>query len=307
MECDRAREAISARIDGEDPGVPDGAPDAHLAGCEACRDWQQRAHVMTRRARLGGTFLDRDLTGQVLAASPPVPARRRLRLALRGALLAAALGQLAITVPLLILGHDHDAGTHAAHELGSFDLALAIAFAVGAIRPALSAGLAWTCGIAAAGLAGTAVADLIGGQTLGADEAQHLIAVAGAVLLIWQGRVNGTGVADAGTADAAGWPRATPSSQRGRAWHRLPAERPAAVSWRRRRPRHYAGHRPRDARGRPARRRAARRGRPEPRQPAAVTAQRKTATARKPSRDDGKPGERACQNHPASPRGTAGR
>jgi hypothetical protein len=42
-------------------------------------------------------------------------------------------------VPLLILGHDQGAGTHAAHELGSFDLALAIAFAVGAIRPACSA------------------------------------------------------------------------------------------------------------------------------------------------------------------------
>ena len=103
-----------------------------------------------------------------------------MRLALRAALLAAALGQLAVTVPLLIMGHDHDAGAHAAHELGSFDLALAIAFAVGAIRPALSAGLAWTCGIAAAGLAGTAIADLIGGQAIGADEAQHLIAVAGA-------------------------------------------------------------------------------------------------------------------------------
>ena len=210
MECDRAREAVSARIDGEDPGVPEGALEAHLAGCEACRGWQQRAHVMTRRARLGGPFLDRDLTGQVLAAIPPVPARRRLRLALRMALLAAALGQLAVTVPLLILGHDHEAGTHAAHELGSFDLALAIAFAVGAIRPALSAGLAWTCGIAAAGLAGTAIADLIGGQTIGTDEAQHLIAVAGAVLLLWQARTAGTGIAGAGTVGATDWPHAAP-------------------------------------------------------------------------------------------------
>jgi len=210
MECDRAREAISARIDGEDPGLPDGALEAHLAGCEACRAWQQRAHVMTRRARLGGAFLDRDLTSRVLAAIPPAPARRRLRLALRGALVAAALGQLAITVPLLILGHDHDAGPHAAHELGSFDLALAIAFAVGAIRPALSAGLAWTCGIAAAGLAGTAIADLVGGQAIGADEAQHLVALAGAVLLIWQSRITGRGLADASTAD---WPRESQSSR----------------------------------------------------------------------------------------------
>jgi predicted anti-sigma-YlaC factor YlaD len=166
--------------------VPGGALEAHLAGCDACRNWQQRAHVVTRRARLGGPFLDRDLTGQVLAAIPPAPARRRLRLAVRAALLAVALGQLAITVPLLILGHDHDAGAHAAHELGSFDLALAIAFVVGAIRPPLSAGLAWPCGIAAGGLVGTAIVDLIGGQTIGADEAQHLIALIGAALLCWQ-------------------------------------------------------------------------------------------------------------------------
>jgi predicted anti-sigma-YlaC factor YlaD len=212
MECERAREAISALIDGEDPGVPDGALDAHLAGCAACRGWQQRAHVLTRRARLGGSFLDHDLAGQVLAAVPVAPARRRLRLGLRAALLVVAAAQLAITVPLLVLGHDQDAGTHAAHELGSFDLALAIAFAVGAIRPALSAGLACTCAIAAGGLAGTAVADLIGGQAIGADEAQHLIAVAGAVLLIWQARTAGTSLADAGSADASGWPQGVPSS-----------------------------------------------------------------------------------------------
>ena len=121
-----------------------------------------------------------------------------------------ALAQLAITVPLLILGHDHDAGTHAAHELGSFDLALAIAFAVGAVRPALSAGLAWPCAIAAAGLAGTAIADLIGGQTIGADEAQHLIAVAGAALLFWQAR--------------------TPAGPRDRPWRPGPPRPPPATA-----------------------------------------------------------------------------
>jgi len=197
MECDRVREAISARIDGEDPGVPDGAIEAHLARCADCRGWQQRAHVMTRRARLGGRFLEQDLTGQVLAAIPPEPAGRRHAagrggMARRAGLAAVAAAQLAISIPLLILGHDHDAGLHAAHELGSFDLALAIAFAVGAVRPALSAGLAWPCAIAAAGLAGTAIADMLAGQTFGADEAQHLVVVAGAVLLCWQARtVNG--------------------------------------------------------------------------------------------------------------------
>jgi len=68
MRCDRFRTAISARIDGEDPGLLDGALDAHLRACAGCRAWQERAHIVTRRARLGGAFLNHDLTVQVLAA-----------------------------------------------------------------------------------------------------------------------------------------------------------------------------------------------------------------------------------------------
>ena len=188
MDCESAREAISARIDGEDSGVPDATCEEHLAGCADCRQWQQRAHTVTRRARLGGAFLDHDLAPRVLAAQPAGTARWRRRAVQRGALVLVALAQLAIAVPMLFLGHDHDAGLHAAHELGSFNLALAVAFAVGAARPRLSAGLAWPCAIAALGLVGTAVADLCSGQAIGADEAQHLVAVAGAALLGWQAR-----------------------------------------------------------------------------------------------------------------------
>ena len=219
MDCDSAREAISARIDGEDPGLSASALDEHLARCADCRDWQQRAHQLTRRARLGGPFLERDLTAQVLAAVRPArPKPRRFDggagLAQRGGLAAMALAQLAITVPLLILGHDHDAGAHAAHELGSFDLALAIAFAVGAIRPALSAGLAWPCGVAAAGLVVTAAADLVGGQTIGADEAQHLIAVAGAALLCWQAWTIRSGAAQSALETSWSWGAPPPGGER---------------------------------------------------------------------------------------------
>jgi predicted anti-sigma-YlaC factor YlaD len=202
MECDSARGAISAQIDGEDPGVPADALEAHIADCAECLGWRQRAYSVTRRARLGGPFLDHDLTALVLAATPPPRAEGRRSLAQRAGLMGVALAQIAITVPLLILGHDHDAGVHAAHELGSFDLALAVAFAVGAIRPALSAGLAWPCGIAAVGLLGTAIADLVSGQTIGADEAQHLIAVIGGVLLFLQARTATRGTAPDATARA---------------------------------------------------------------------------------------------------------
>lgn len=187
MDCDSIRAAISAGLDDEDPGMPGEAIDVHLARCADCRAWQQRAHAITRRARLGGYALDHDLAPGVLAARPAP--RSRQPAALRAGLVAAALTQLAVALPALLLGHDHGAGLHAAHELGSFGLALAIAFAVGAARPALSAGLAWPCGIAALGLAGTAVGDLVAGRAIGADEAQHLVTIAGALLLLRQARV----------------------------------------------------------------------------------------------------------------------
>ena len=196
MDCDKVREAISAQIDGEDPQLPSDALAAHLIGCAACAQWQGRAHAVTRRVRLGGSFLDHDLTAGVLAAAPAAdPTRSWLRLAQRGALVALALAQFAIAAPMLFLGHDHDAGVHAAHELGSFNLALAIAFTVGAIRPRLSAGLAWPSGMAAIGLVATAVADLVSGQAFGADEALHLVALAGAAVLVWQYRTIGSGTA----------------------------------------------------------------------------------------------------------------
>ena len=77
MQCDRFREAVSARIDGEDPGLPDSALDAHLGACADCRAWQQRAHAVTRRSRLGGLFLDHDLSPRVLAAVPAAATGRR--------------------------------------------------------------------------------------------------------------------------------------------------------------------------------------------------------------------------------------
>ena len=120
-------------------------------------------------------------------------------------MVAVAALQLVVTVPLLVFGHDHDAGRHAAHELGSFDLALAVGFAVGAWRPALSEGLAWAAGIAALGLVGTAIIDWAAGQTPGVDEAQHLVAAAGALLLVWQARDNRAWASTIGSQAAARW------------------------------------------------------------------------------------------------------
>jgi predicted anti-sigma-YlaC factor YlaD len=253
MDCDSIRAAISASLDGEDAGIPADVTRAHLDSCAACRAWRERQHALTRHARLTGYALEHDLTariltalekqvdpgvgdpataGPVLAESAAVRSRSEIPLTRRLALALVAIAQLAITVPLLILGHDRDAGVHAAHELGSFDLALAIAFVVGVVRPKLSAGLAWPCCVAALGLAGTAIIDMMAGQTFGADEAQHMVAVVGALLLFWQSRTvssrtipadpvstapSATGPGDTGVEEAADWSEdRTPDRKLGR-------------------------------------------------------------------------------------------
>jgi predicted anti-sigma-YlaC factor YlaD len=48
MRCGTIREALSARLDGENPGLPDDDIDAHLGGCESCRAWALAAGALAR-------------------------------------------------------------------------------------------------------------------------------------------------------------------------------------------------------------------------------------------------------------------
>jgi hypothetical protein len=94
-----------------------------------------------------------------------------------------AAGQIAVTVPVLLFGRDHSAPEHVAHEMGSFGIALAAGFLVAAWRPGRALGMRPVVGVAAVLLAVTAVADLAGGRTSLGDEAPHLLAIAGWLLI----------------------------------------------------------------------------------------------------------------------------
>ncbi len=147
---------------------------------------------MTRRVRMTGWAPTDDLTPAILAAVKP-GRTASWSAPLRAVLLAImAAGQLVVSIPQLTDGgRGIGIDMHDMHELGVFDLALAVAFAVGAMRPRLAAGLAWPCAAAAAGLAITATIDLISRRTFELHELRHLIAIAGAVLLIWTARAVG--------------------------------------------------------------------------------------------------------------------
>jgi predicted anti-sigma-YlaC factor YlaD len=179
-------------MDGESPGVSEALVRRHVDRCDACQAWREAAHEVTRRVRMTGWTPADDLTAAILAAVKP---RRfagwsaRIRAVL---LVLAAAGQLVLSIPQLAdAGSSMGMDMHDMHELGVFDLALAVAFAAGAIRPRLAAGLAWPSVAAAAGLAVTATIDVVNHRTFELHELRHLIAVAGAVLLVWTARAEG--------------------------------------------------------------------------------------------------------------------
>jgi hypothetical protein len=103
--------------------------------------------------------------------------------AARLGLVVVAGAQLAICVPVLLLGHDRSAPVHVAHEMGSFEVAVAIGFLVAARRPGRAMGMLSLTGVAAALLVLTAALDLAAGRTDLWDEAPHLLVVAGWLLL----------------------------------------------------------------------------------------------------------------------------
>jgi RNA polymerase sigma-70 factor (ECF subfamily) len=68
MRCDVAREALSARLDGERPQVLAQQVDAHLESCRSCRAWLIGAAVQTRRLASIEPGQGPDLVDKILAS-----------------------------------------------------------------------------------------------------------------------------------------------------------------------------------------------------------------------------------------------
>src|SRR5262249_28854214 len=127
MDCDRARSALSAELDGEDPAAPRAAVDAHLTTCAACRDYAAGAAPLHRAAGAAPAEPVPDLTGPIMAAigepsSHPAVDERVQFLRITVAIIGVI--QLAMAVPALVLGDDAGLPTHVARHLGSFAVAL---------------------------------------------------------------------------------------------------------------------------------------------------------------------------------------
>jgi predicted anti-sigma-YlaC factor YlaD len=180
MECFEIREALSAALDGEPAGVPEGDLVAHLRRCPSCRAFVDRA----RRLPFGAPAAPADLTARVIAAARAERHDRDPRTTLlRAGLVAVASLQLILGLPGLVRGPHDTHGIHTTHEVGAWGIALAVAFLFAAARPLRAVGLLPFAAALAAGLVATAVFDLVRGHAVVLSETEHVLELVGAFLL----------------------------------------------------------------------------------------------------------------------------
>lgn len=180
MTCDQCRIAISARLDGEDPGLSSSAVDDHLAGCAFCRAYLDEAARLHRAVRLVPAEPIPDLTAGILRALGERGMRPAARDAgLRLCLAVVGVLQIAGAVPALVLGDDAGLPVHTARHLGSFAVALGVGFVFAAWRPARIPGLLPVAAALVVCLAGTSAIDVTSGHAAALGEVPHVTELVG--------------------------------------------------------------------------------------------------------------------------------
>ncbi len=187
MDCERCRDAISASLDGEDPGLPEEVVRTHLDGCAECRSFSTDATALHRTARITPATPVPDLTDAILRSigdEPAVVTRDDRTDFLRLALAIVAVIQLTMAVPALILGDDAGLPTHVARHLGSFAVALGIGLLFVAWKPERAAGMLPVVAAVVICLVASSVLDIAQGRAAPSGEVSHATELVGLVA-VW--------------------------------------------------------------------------------------------------------------------------
>ena len=183
MTCERAREAISASIDGEEPGIEARLVDAHLRHCLACREFKAVVEAMPRAGAVGLAPEMPDLSRRVskLAA---ITDRASKWSTVRALLAVVAIQIILFSVPNLTARDESGVMAHDARHLGAFSIAYAVALLVVVVRPARARTVFPVACVLAGALVITAVIDLANGNVPLLGEALHLPEIL-SVGLVW--------------------------------------------------------------------------------------------------------------------------
>jgi predicted anti-sigma-YlaC factor YlaD len=132
--CDRARELVSAALDGAvDEGDSAVWARWHVAGCADCAGWVERAARLDRLLRISLAAADEPDLAEAILAQVRLPRRGRWRPAMRAALAMVALAQLAIGLTSLFgpvgmaMTMSMPPSSHMDHEEAAFNIAFGIA------------------------------------------------------------------------------------------------------------------------------------------------------------------------------------
>ena len=232
MRCDVAREALSARLDGERPQVLAQQVDAHLESCRSCRSWLIGAAVQTRRLASVEPGTGPDLVGKIMAsiAEQSSGHQRRMRWLRshyrRWGLIGVGLFQVAIAAAQIsgidfgmVSSHMHGAmsGEHLMHESTAWLLALGLAMVAAGIWPVTAIGVAAITGVYSVALLGYVIVDAFAGEVTAARIASHMPLLLGLAfaLLVARERVRGPGAAETSHgADSPAWPAESSTARR---------------------------------------------------------------------------------------------
>ncbi|MEE6177664.1 zf-HC2 domain-containing protein [Mycobacterium sp. 050134] len=197
MDCDVAREALSARLDGEREPVPSARVDEHVGQCGECRSWFERVGVQTRSLRR--LVESRPvITPLVPLGDAWAPPRRRRKMTWqRWALLCVGIAQVGLaSVQGLGLGvglaNDHGmrSGGHLLNESTAWSIALGVAMVGAALWPGAAAGLAGVLTVFVGVLTVYVSVDALSGTVTITRMLTHVPVVVGAALaiLVWRGK-----------------------------------------------------------------------------------------------------------------------
>lgn len=181
--CDRVRDAISATIDGEEPGVDRPTVERHLARCAACRSYDHSlsSHQPPRRNLPPGAVPD--VSKSVVARA--VRTDRQTSWSYVRVLLAVVAVQIIIlSIPSLAARDESGASAHDARHLGAFSVAYAVVLLAAVIRPARARTVLPAAVVLAIALSITAALDLLNGNVPLIGEIRHVPEVF-SVWLLW--------------------------------------------------------------------------------------------------------------------------
>jgi predicted anti-sigma-YlaC factor YlaD len=201
VDCDIAREALSARLDGEREPVPSLRVDEHLASCPQCRAWYADAQGWTLQLR---SMVDR---GDPSVDAPPAAGHQKMsdRINwiqshwLRVALAVVGVIQIGLAVAQIAgadfgmvatqgTAHRAMSGAHLLNESTAWSLALGAGMVIAAVWRATLPGVACVLAGFTVVLSCYVISDGLSDQVTGVRSLSHLPVVVATVLalLLWR-------------------------------------------------------------------------------------------------------------------------